>query len=134
VIELHLLNHLFVRRFLQNLMRRRFLGERVVPCRTRRRGVRVSTLEIAFCVSDERVHELSLPPEPIDRPRRYARSRPSLSFPTGPEMIRGVRASSMRTESTSSKIAYHGRALHPLLERHHHVVAEVVEPELVLVP
>ena len=47
-------------------------------------------------------------------------------------MMSGVRASSMSTESTSSTIAYTCGALHALLERRHHVVAQVVEAELVV--
>ena len=41
----------------------------------------------------------------------------SLSFPTGPEMMSGVRASSMSTESTSSTIAKMCAPLHALVER-----------------
>ena len=47
-----------------------------------------------------------------------------------PEMISGVRASSMRMLSTSSTIAERVAALDLLLDRGRHVVAQVVEAEL----
>ena len=50
----------------------------------------------------------------------------------GPEMISGVRASSMRIESTSSTTREVVAALHHLLDRVRHVVAQVVEAELVV--
>ena len=50
----------------------------------------------------------------------------------GPLMISGVRASSMRMESTSSTIAKLCAALDALLDGAGHVVAEVVEAELVV--
>ena len=49
-------------------------------------------------------------------------------------MMSGVRASSIRIESTSSTIAYDKPALHALRRREHHVVAQVVEAELVVRP
>ena len=49
-----------------------------------------------------------------------------------PLMMSGVRASSMRMLSTSSTIAEGALTLHPLLELHDHVVAQIVEPELVV--
>jgi hypothetical protein len=50
----------------------------------------------------------------------------------GPLMISGVRASSMRMLSTSSTIPKWWPALDELLLRELHVVAEVVEAELVV--
>ena len=47
-------------------------------------------------------------------------------------MINGVRASSIRIESTSSTTAKYGGALDALLQRGRHVVAQVVEAELVV--
>ena len=47
-------------------------------------------------------------------------------------MISGVRASSIRIESTSSTIGEVRGALHAVLERGGHVVAQVVEAELVV--
>jgi hypothetical protein len=53
----------------------------------------------------------------------------------GPEMISGVRASSMRIESTSSTIAKLWPALDQLVGGPRHVVAQVVEePNSLLVP
>ena len=50
----------------------------------------------------------------------------------GPEMISGVRASSIRIESTSSTIANSRLALHAVLDAEREVVAQVVEAELVV--
>ena len=49
-----------------------------------------------------------------------------------PEMISGVRASSIRIESTSSTMAKRTAALDQVLGEHGHVVAQVVEAELVV--
>ena len=51
---------------------------------------------------------------------------------TRPLMMSGVRASSMRMESTSSTMAKAWPALHHVFGPHRHVVAQVVEPELVV--
>ena len=65
------------------------------------------------------------------RGRRRARNGELISIGRTPEMISGVRASSMRVESTSSTIAKSTLGLHLLLNRVQlHVVAEVVEAEL----
>ena len=50
----------------------------------------------------------------------------------GPEMISGVRASSIRIESTSSTIGEVVASLDAVLQRVGHVVAQVVEAELVV--
>ena len=74
------------------------------------------------------------------RPRRSIRRVTSranspyhlVAWSAGPEMISGVRASSMRIESTSSTIGEVVAALHQLVLRPRHVVAQVVEAELVV--
>ena len=55
-----------------------------------------------------------------------------VAWSAGPEMISGVRASSTRIESTSSTIGEVVAALDELVLRPRHVVAEVVEAELVV--
>ena len=56
----------------------------------------------------------------------------SVVWSVGPEMMSGVRASSMRMESTSSTMAVVVAALDAVLDVELHVVAQVVEAELVV--
>ena len=56
----------------------------------------------------------------------------SVDSSEGPEMISGVRASSMRMESTSSTMAELVAALNALRQVVLHVVAQVVEAEFVV--
>ena len=62
--------------------------------------------------------------------RRAKATYSSAACSGAPEMISGVRASSMRMLSTSSTIANGCAALDLLLDRRRHVVAQVVEAEL----
>ena len=83
------------------------------------RGAAVSSVcQVALGVADERVDQLGLLARRAG-PTAALCSKyiPSFSLPTGPEMMSGVRASSMSTESTSSTIAYDVRPLHALVER-----------------
>ena len=108
VIELHLLHELLDARLLQHLHQALVLRAaelRLVQAQRRRVRVvlapdRVSASPTSALTSSR------LTRAPAARRRRCARrTSPSFSFPTGPEMMSGVRASSISTESTSSTIA-----------------------------
>ena len=63
---------------------------------------------------------------------RFTLSYLSVDSSLAPLMISGVRASSIRIESTSSTMREVVSALHAVLEIELHVVAQVVEAELVV--
>ena len=134
VVELHLLHELLGARLLQHLHQARdSSGCRAAPCTAGARPPPCRSFSRSRSASPTSVFTSSVWRR-TRRPTAALCSKyiPSFSLPTGPEMMSGVRASSMSTESTSSTIAYVCGRCTRWSSDDHHVVAQVVEAELVV--